>query len=176
MATLTDVPAANTKRNRRIPKKPNMKIDMTPMVDLGFLLITFFVMTVELNKPNNFPLIMPNEGPPILVGRSNVLTLLIKEEGKVYYYEGDWNNKATLTTLDQKTGLGKIIREKQAVLTITKAGEEGKDGLMLLIKPSNEASYKQVVDALDETIINQVKKYALVSLSQEEMAYLKMQP
>ncbi len=87
--------------------------------------------------------------------------------------KGDWNNKAIPTTFEQKTGLGKIIRQKQGVLAVTKPAGEAKDGLLLLIKPSKAASYKQVVDALDETLINQVKKYALVSPREEEITYLK---
>lgn len=55
------------------PKKYNPKTDMTPMVDLGFLLISFFVMTTELSKPRIAPLNMPKEGPPIPVGTPMLL-------------------------------------------------------------------------------------------------------
>ncbi len=88
MATLTDIPVTDRKGRRGLQKKHNMKVDMTPMVDLGFLLITFFVMTVELNKPGNLSLIMPKEGPPSKVAASNVISVLIDGEGKIYYYEG----------------------------------------------------------------------------------------
>ena len=49
-------------------KKETLKIDMTPMVDLGFLLITFFIVTTELSKPRTANLNMPKDGPPIPVG------------------------------------------------------------------------------------------------------------
>jgi biopolymer transport protein ExbD len=69
--------------------KHNLKVDMTPMVDLGFLLITFFVITTELAKPTAMNLYMPKDGPPSPVGNSSALTILL-DDNKIYYYNGDW--------------------------------------------------------------------------------------
>ncbi|MET0466145.1 MAG: biopolymer transporter ExbD [Chitinophagaceae bacterium] len=156
-------------------RRHSAKTDMTPMVDLGFLLIAFFVMTTEMSKPAVTKLIMPketNDGPGSTVGQSSALTLLIGGE-KVHYYIGDWEEALKSggiheTTFSVKTGIGSIIRERQAWLEQAKISEEGRDGLVFLIKPGREANYQQVIDAIDETQINGVKKYMIVSPSKAE--------
>jgi biopolymer transport protein ExbD len=160
--------------------KHNMKVDMTPMVDLGFLLITFFVITTELNKPTIMNLYMPKDGgEPTELGESNALTFLLGKNNTVYYYNGKWKdavskNEILETSYSGKDGLRKIISEKQHRLQANIAtNKEGKEGLMLLIKPGAASSYKNVVNMLDETTISAVKKYAVVKLSPEETDFLK---
>jgi biopolymer transport protein ExbD len=160
----------------RMRKHP-LKTDMTPMVDLGFLLITFFIFTTEMNKPTMANLYMPKQGPPTLLRNSDALTILLGPQNTIYYYEGDWENakqsgRIFTSNYSDKNGIGKLIREKQNSLAITNNRGEGASGLMLLIKPGKEASYKNLSDMLDEITINQVGKYALVSLSAEESKYL----
>lgn len=150
------------------------------MVDLGFLLIAFFIMTTELNKPVVTRLNMPHDGPPMPLGMSNALTVIMDADNAVYYYHGDWDeavkNKAIIkTTLSVKDGLGKVIREKQQALDQLKAAKpdaEGRDGLMLLIKATAKANYSTVIDVLDEVTINHVGKYALVKAENEEINYV----
>jgi len=161
------------------PKKYNPRTDMTPMVDLGFLLISFFVMTTELSKPRVAPLNMPKEGPPINLGNSNALTVLLAEGGSAYYYHGNWKdallaNKIEKTSIYSVKGLRKVIIEKKQWLA-THELKEGSNGLMMLIKSTSETSYKALVDVLDETMINDVRKYALVKMDDEETAWLKRQ-
>lgn len=158
-------------------KKHNVRTDMTPMVDLGFLLIAFFIMTTELSKPSVVKLNMPVEnGPPTLTGESTTLTVLLGNE-KLYCYWGSWenairNNRVQETSFSEMEGLGKIIRERQAFLDKAQISKEGRSALMLLIKAGPDASYGRVIDALDETTINNVKRYALVKPSEEELKYM----
>ena len=159
--------------------KHNLKVDMTPMVDLGFLLISFFVITTEMSKPTVMNLYMPTDGPPMDLGESNALSFLLGKNNTVYYYNGNWDdakkkNAIFSTTYSSKDGIRKIINEKQQHLdaTISKS-KEGRDGLMLLIKPGSETSYKNVVAVLDEATINVVKKYVVLKLSDEEAEFLK---
>ena len=73
-------------------KKMSTKIDMTPMVDLAFLLLTFFMLTTTFNKPNVMQVTMPvkpkPDDPPSEIKSSNAMTLILGEANKVYYYEG----------------------------------------------------------------------------------------
>jgi biopolymer transport protein ExbD len=63
---------------------------MTPMVDLGFLLITFFIITTQLSKPSVVKLNMPKESKySTTVGESNALTFILDKDDRVYYYHGD---------------------------------------------------------------------------------------
>ena len=157
-------------------KKDNPKTNMTPMVDLGFLLITFFVITTELSRPATMDLIMPEEGPPMTLGKSDVLTVLLRNKNSIYYYQGDWEEALTTNQIFQanfsgKNGLRKLIREKQLLLDSINT-KNGRGGLMLLIKAGEDADYGDIIDIMDEALINDVKKYALLKADKEEMKYL----
>ncbi len=152
--------------------KCQLKIDMTPMVDLGFLLITFFIFTTSMAEPMATNLFMPKDGPETNVSEATVLTVLLAGENKIYYYDGKWDNsfnshQVMLTTYILSSGLRQVIRDKQ-----NRMGSM-KNELMLLIKPSDESTYNNVLNTLDETMINGVKKYSLVNLSPEEKSFLK---
>jgi biopolymer transport protein ExbD len=154
----------------------NLKVDMTPMVDLGFLLITFFVITTELARPTVMDLYMPKDGPPIPLGRSNALTVLLSDN-KIYYYNGEWEGamktgSITETILSGNAHFRKIIGDKQRLLDVTAKDKEGRNGLMVLIKPASNASYKNVIDVLDEMSVCMVTKYAIVKLSDEEKKWI----
>lgn len=169
MAQLELQPASAGKTKRKT--KASLKIDMTPLVDLGFLLITFFIFTTTMSARAVTKLYMPAEGDKTNVAEPNALTVLLASDNKIYYYQGKWkdaikNNALLLTNYDMQNGLGKIIRERQSYM-----GTNKKD-LMLLIKPLEAASYKNVIDALDETTINSLTRYAIIEPDEEEVAYL----
>ena len=159
------------------PKQHQPKTDMTPMGDLGFLLISFFVMTTELGKPRVTSLYMPKEGPSTPLGNSNALTVLLAGPDNVYYYEGNWKdavatNRVIKTELYSTDRLRKIIMNKRQWLDAHDR-KEGRHGLMMLIKSTEKTLYKNVIDALDETMINDVRKYALVTMEPEETDWIK---
>ena len=159
--------------------KQILKIDMTPMVDLGFLLITFFVFTTTMSTPKATDLFMPKDDttrPPPLPN-SLALTLLLGDNNKVYYYNGDFieavsDNKIYETNYSTYEGIGKVIRQKQKEIDASGKFTDGRKGLMLLIKPTSGSVYKNVIDALDEAVINDVRKYAIVEPANEEISYI----
>jgi biopolymer transport protein ExbD len=65
--------------------RPSLKIDMTPMVDLGFLLISFFIFTTSISTPAVTKLFMPADGVPSKLGESNALTLLLGNNNTLFY-------------------------------------------------------------------------------------------
>lgn len=151
----------------------SLKIDMTPMVDLGFLLITFFIFTTALAHPTVTRLVMPADGPPSEVKESNSLTALL-DDGRVWIYKGRWDDavaqrRVVQTDYNVHGGLGAAIRQKQKELATGSA----KDDLVLLIKPLPSAPYRAVVAALDEVTINGVKRYALADASAEEKRWVE---
>jgi len=156
-----------------------LKVDMTPMVDLGFLLISFFVITTELSKPTVMNLAMPAEGEPTDLANSAALTVLTKGNS-IYYYQGDWeeaimNAKVEPVELSGKNSLRAVIGRMRINLDKNESLKNGRDELMMLIKPSSGTSYKTVVDLLDEATISMVKKYALIKQSLEESEWLYRQ-
>ena len=159
-------------KKRKYSYKPAaLKVDMTPMVDLGFLLITFFIVTTTLSAQKATDLLMPKEGIPSPVKESQVLTLLLDGNEKVYVYAGSWENAHLNKWIEQlswksKEQVRNIITAKQTALG------NHKNDLMVLIKPATKSQYQNVIDALDEMLINNVKRYAVVDLSDKELAYV----
>ena len=160
-------------------KRHYLRIDMTPMVDLGFLLITFFVMTVEMSKPVATKLNVPKEGTEgTKLKESAALTVLLGNNRDIWCYHGFLEgaikeNRIYKTSFSYKDGLGEIIREKQVELDNNPLMKEGRDELTILLKPADNANYTGIIDVLDEVTINNVKRYALVKITDEEKQFLK---
>ena len=168
MATIIPQPLSKTKTRLH-----NVKIDMTPMVDLGFLLITFFIFTTSLTQPTVTKLTMPKATTAIVEIYEPTLLTAILDEHKVTVYEGDFKKAITANALKQtdynlQTGLGNFVRLKQKALDI----EGLKAELMVIIKPTPSASYQDVIKALDEMLINGVVRYSVIDASVMEKDYL----
>jgi hypothetical protein len=114
---------------------------------------------------------MPADGPPSEAGNSAALTIVPIDRNKVFYYHGELSDALRkgsygTTGYGLNGGIGDIIREKQIAMDHSYNG--GRKEMVLLIKPSPEARYGNVVSLLDETTINDVKRYALMNLTPEE--------
>jgi len=171
MSEIMVLPSGRSKTTKNYKKV--LKVDMTPMVDLGFLLITFFIFTTSIAEQKVAPLIVPVDGPSMNLPESTALTVLLGADNKVMVYPGALQNALTAhqmatTTYSTYSGIGTVIRQQQHQLPVT--GK--KDKLMLLIKPTKEATYQNIIDALDEVQINNVKRYAIVSPDEQEVKYI----
>ena len=174
MAEMQTSLEAGRQRGGQRSKKLSTRVDMTPMVDLGFLLITFFMLTTVLTKPGAMALIMPADGPPVPVGESKALTLLIHGNNQVSWYDGQGQDAehppvVYPSNFSVKDGIGDIIRAKQQ--KVAQATGDA-DQLVVMIKAAGSAHYRSVVDALDEMKINRVARYALVDITPEEVSML----
>ena len=155
--------------------KHNPKVDMTPMVDLGFLLISFFVITTELSRPKAMNLYMPADGPPTPSSESKTITLLAGANNELFYYYGEEKNAGTKnpilkTSWDENEGIGKIIGKKQQALDKLPGG---RNEMVVIIKPGKESAYKNVVDILDEMTIHGVTRYAVVKPGSRDAEYIE---
>ena len=150
---------------KKSPKK-STRVDLTPMVDLGFLLITFFIFTTTMSQPTSMNLAMPKDtDKPDEVNKvkeSGSLTLMLGKSDVIYYYFG--NDPATMQTTGYKD-LRKIILDKKKVTPA--------DDLFIIIKPDKDATYKNAVDVLDEMSIDDISRYAMVDPTADE--YSKIQ-
>lgn len=138
----------------RRSKKLSTQVDLTPMVDLGFLLITFFILTTTWSKPHATNLNMPAKGDSSNISRDAALTLVALSDNKIFYYNGELGQALKegsfgVTGYGVTGGIGDVIREKQ--LAMDRSYKGGRKEMMLLIKPSREANYKNVINLLDET-------------------------
>lgn len=157
----------NKQKGVRKCKKLSTRVDLTPMVDLGFLLITFFIFTTSLTEPKITKLVMPSneiDENPTKIPKSKVLQVLLKNNNKLVYYFGDAFEAAS-TTYFTANGIRQIILEKQKQVA-TKYGN--KEEMILLIKPMDDCNYKNVIDILDEVQINNIKRYVFVDPSKED--------
>lgn len=180
MAEINIPATSGNKPGVRRSKKHSTRVDLTPMVDLGFLLITFFIFTTSMSSPKAMKLIMPDDRdtsiPDMTVGESTALTVIPLKDDKIFYYHGELTkalqtNSFGITNYSLTEGLGQIVRNKQAVLD--KIGK--RNDMVLMVKPAPESNYQQLVNVLDEMLINDVKRYAIMDLTPEEkeIAYAK---
>ena len=160
-------------------KKLSTKVDMTPMVDLGFLLITFFIFTTTMSSPTSMKLIVPkNDSDRIDVKESGALTILIGNNEIVYYYEGKLEKGGENFIKSNLKDIRKVIINKKREATAKgKKNGYSADNLdkdfMVIIKPNKDATYKSIVDVLDEMSINSVRRYAMVDATEEERKLMK---
>jgi len=148
-------------------KKLSTKVDLTPMVDLGFLLITFFILTKTLSEPKGMNMVLPaGESKDTKLGESTALTLIPLANEKVFFYNGD-----PTSALERKSygtvpvsGVRSLIMKKQVALDANK--KYTRNDLSLIIKPTKEADMKNIVTVLDEVLINQLHFYSLVDLEE----------
>jgi biopolymer transport protein ExbD len=173
MAQLQLQPATKGKKNRVL--KAVLKIDMTPMVDLGFLLITFFVFTSSISNPAASTMVIPADGPPSSIPQSTSLSVILSKDNDVYVYKGIWDEalktKSIIkTSYSMQNGLGDIIRKRQKELQ--QLYPNGRDTLMLLIKPTDASTYQNLVNALDEVMINKINRYVIMPPHQQEIDYV----
>lgn len=141
------------------------RVDLTPMVDLGFLLITFFIFTTSMNQPKAMSLIMTDDqGDPMPIKESGALTLIPTSNEMVYYYEG----KLEATSLRETN-----LKEMRNIIINKKIKTKEKD-FFVVIKPADQSSYGDIVKILDEMKISDVKHYSLSDITKTEQALMKI--
>lgn len=142
------------------PAKKSTRVDLTPMVDLGFLLITFFIFTTTMSEPKAMKLAMPDdsEGSQNEGGEGKTLQLELDGNNTISYYYG--NDSLHKQTADYSaSGIRKVIQEKQKEIT---GKHEDVSEMIVLISPKDACTYRNVVDILDEMLINDVKRYMII--------------
>jgi biopolymer transport protein ExbD len=167
-------------------KKLSTRVDLTPMVDLGFLLITFFMFTTTLSKPKTMEINMPYKDEKIeekdqsKIKESTAMTVLLSKNHRVYYYEGladDPNKPPSLqvTTFKPQGGIrDAIIEKKRKVEELKQQGAlTAKDQLTVLIKPDVTSTYEDLVNILDEMNINDVRVYAIVDITDVDKEFIQ---
>jgi biopolymer transport protein ExbD len=158
MSDLTQSSENNSRRSKLRSRKTSTRIDMTPMVDLAFLLLTFFVMTTTLNK--NFAMIIePPEkaseiNKPTPISDKRILTLILGDRNKIYWYQGLNDPKVEVTNFSND-GIRKVLAEKKQQIK----------NMYVLIKATNHSKYQNIIDILDELAINSIESYAIVDMT-----------
>ncbi|HZV68868.1 MAG TPA: biopolymer transporter ExbD [Saprospiraceae bacterium] len=170
MAEMNTSGGGGHKKDKKVRgKKMSTRVDLTPMVDLGFLLITFFMLATTFNRPKTMEVNKPakDEQKPEqepAIKMSKTATVMLGKGDKIYAYvspdEIDATTELQLDSLDYSpSGLRKFIQRRQNEV---KEQWGNQDELFVMIKPLPGSSYKNIVDALDEMTINNVRRYAIL--------------
>jgi len=153
-------------------KKASTRVDMTAMVDLAFLLITFFILSTTLNKPKAMDLAMPDKDEQhdqLPVPASRTMTILLGSDDKVDWYMGEPGKSPPTTDNFGKGGLRKALLENYDKVKKESGGKE----MIVLIKPSDKSNYANLVAALDELNITNIQEHAIVDITPAEIELLK---
>lgn len=178
-------------------KKQSTRVDFTPMVDLGFLLITFFMLTTTMSKPKTMEINMPvkdKTADSTKIKESTAMTIILSENNRIYYYFGITDPQIEITNF-KPDGIRKILLERNdpqlvkinflkkrfSNKEITEeefrkeivAIKSDKDALMVLIKADDKAKYRNLVDILDEMNISSIGKYAIVDIAPAEIELIE---
>lgn len=153
-------------------KKTSTRIDMTPMVDLAFLLITFFMLTTTLSKPQTMEITMPdktvNPDDVMKVKESRTVTVVLGENDRIYFYQGVTDEEPEVGVTNYAAdGIRAVLLEKKQSIGQVPNAETGKmvDGIIVIIKAQETARYKNMVDILDEMSITDIGTYAVVDIT-----------
>jgi biopolymer transport protein ExbD len=179
MAEIQGKADSGGKGGKKRAKKMSTKIDMTPMVDLAFLLLTFFMLTTTFAKPNVMQLTMPvkkdDNTEDTKIKASQAMTIILGKDNKAYYYFGlNTPNDKTVQKPEMKVtnyaanGIRQVILDRQR-----QAGGAEARLPIVLIKPTTDAKYRNMVDILDEMNITNQKKYALVKITKDDEDLIK---
>lgn len=189
---MADVPegggGGGGRHQKKRAKKGSTKIDMTPMVDLAFLLLTFFILTTTMYKPSTLQLTFPvppdpNAPQPKLDKVNNAVTIFLTKGDQIFYYKDafkpgetqltrtdfskitplliDWNQR-TFQTIQE---LGKQLNANQitqaAYDSLKNNAQKEKDAVFVIIKPDKDAKYRNMIDMVDDMAISGIGKYAV---------------
>ena len=154
---MAEISTATTNRKSRGVKKSrklSTRVDLTPMVDLGFLLITFFIFTTTMTQPTAMHLNLPADSNPTPTRVSSVITLLLGKNNNIYYYEG----------IDPAKGSTTDFRSIRTIL-LDKKRRTNPAWFEVILKPSADATYGNTVNALDEMKIDDIHHYVLTDIT-----------
>ena len=164
MAELNTGDGGGGKGGKVRSKKQNSKVDLTAMVDLAFLLITFFMLTTTLAKPQAMDMFMPDKNDKqeqLDVKASRTMTVLLGSDNKIVWYMGVLGDNAPTVDNFGKNGIrASLIENSKKVIAGT---GDPKKGLMVIVKPTDKSNYKNFVDILDEIKIAAIPSYGIVN-------------
>ncbi|MFT3948507.1 MAG: biopolymer transporter ExbD [Agriterribacter sp.] len=158
---MADINTPSPQNQKKGVIRHNTRVDMTPMVDLGFLLITFFIFTSVVAKPTALKFLLPAEGPSVPVPKTKTITIMPNDNKSVICYEGIASEHPVVQhfkTGDTDNALRNFIMQKRK--RMSDAGVSP-DALIVVIKPGDGSDYGQLMQVLDEMAICEVKRHAL---------------
>ncbi|MDN3673822.1 biopolymer transporter ExbD [Flavobacterium branchiarum] len=162
------------KRDKKVrSKKLKARVDLTAMVSVSFLLIAFFMITTELDKPKTLSLCLPEKDPNYYrnygcggIHETRIITILLDDNDQIVSYYGllEWPIDGPKQIKYGKDGIRKELYYKnKSILEYSAQMGRPKNGAIVIIKPSKKSNYKNLVDILDEMAIAKIQNYTIVN-------------
>ncbi len=152
-------PRSHGKKKHKKGKRLGIRIDMTPLVDVAFLLLTFFMLTTSMSRPQTMEInLPPDETAKVEIAESNLITLRINEKGDVY-----WNIGMDAPVKIEWTKLRGFIRERSVANT----------KLVTLIKIDPKAKYEVMVNIMDELNQADMQRFSIARLNDQDKKILE---
>jgi biopolymer transport protein ExbD len=152
------------KGKRRKTRRLSFRLDMTPMVDVAFLLLTFFMLTTTFSKPNTMEINVPPESMEVKVAESNVLTLRIVRNDSLYW--GMASDMPKAIDMYDKSDKGVLL--SNALKTVLGQKSAQNDKLVVVIKLDKKARYRNLVDLIDELNLMKIDRFSLADFTDDD--------
>ena len=150
-------------------KRIGFRIDMTPMVDVAFLLLTFFMLTTTFGKANTMEINIPPETTEVKIAETNVMTFRVGKDGYAYWSIGEAKpRKLELYETEDAMSLSEEARR----MLQDQTGSNSK--LVIVVKISDEAKYKYLVDLIDEFNMMQIERFSLDDFTEADAEVIAM--
>lgn len=147
------------KKKRKKGKRIGIRIDMTPLVDVAFLLLTFFMLTTSMSRPQTMEInLPPDEKAKVEIAESNLMTVYVDEKGEVYWKIG-MNDLPVKTEFTRFRG---VIRDKF----------QANSKLTSYIKIDPKAKYETLVNILDELAQANMQRYSIAKMDEKDQALI----
>ncbi len=153
-------------KQHKTVKKAGVKIDMTPMVDVIMLLLTFFMLTTTLSKPQVMRINLPKgeEKDKLKVDMGTVLFVRVSEKGNIYTFRGNSDGS------EQPVEKVDVKDIKVKLETVAALNKQKNLDLLVLLKFDRKMKYKTMVEILDQiNMANIDKKYAFLKMEEEDL-------
>jgi len=151
-------PRKHGKGKKKHKRRLGIRIDMTPLVDIAFLLLTFFMLTTTMSKPQTMEINLPPEDVPVEIAESNLLTVRVNEQQEIF-----WNIGIEAPVKIEYKDLRKFLADKNA----------GNPKLVTLVKIDRKAKYDFMVNLMDELNLADVTRFSLAPLTDADKKILE---
>ena len=144
--------AAKPKRERKGAKKAKkvrrvgVRVDLTPMVDVLMLLITFFMLTTVFTTPQTMEINLPPDEKPVEVAESSLLTLRVIQDGTIYWNMGIEPPQA-IEFKDLRPKLEAQLKNNPKLVTLVKVERDG--------------TFEMMVDVMDELSLANITRFSM---------------
>jgi biopolymer transport protein ExbD len=146
-------------KKKHAKRRMSVRIDMTPMVDVAFLLLTFFMLTTVMRKQQTMEInLPPNNKTTVDIAQSNLMTVFVDQNDKIFYSEG--SDKA----------LTKI--EFSDLQNFFKSHAKQNSKLVILLKFDRKSKYHMMVDVIDQLNVSELNRFSIAPLTDADKTAL----